>query len=143
MNEPTNGSGPTPHDRTVLTVRVATPETVFDELEERFAALDAGERPESKHEVVVQREEDLERLLNPRTLRLLRTIAREQPASIRETARFVGRDVRQVHDDLSELERMHLLRFEEEATAKRPVVWYDDVELELPIADGDGSFAPA
>lgn len=140
MNEqPTDGRA----DRTVLTVRVATSEAVFDELEERFAALDAGERPEPKHEVVVQREEDVTHLLSPNNLALLRAIARHHPESIRETARLVDRDVRQVHDNLSHLERLNLVQFEPEGRRKRPVVWYDDVEVELPISEEDGSVAPA
>lgn len=126
-------------DRTVLTVRVAPSEQVFDELEERFAALDAGERPAPKHEVVLHRERDLNRVLSPKNVELLRTIAREQPASIRETARLVERDVRQVHDNLTELAQLNLIRFETDGRAKRPIVWYDDIDVELPIADEGGA----
>jgi predicted transcriptional regulator len=119
-----------------LTVRVASPEAAFDELEERFAALDAGDEPEPLYEVVLQREEDLTRLLRPGTIELLRTVAREHPESIRETARLVGRDVHQVHDTVTELARLNLLRLEEEGRRKRPVVWYDDLEIELSIGNG-------
>lgn len=132
-----------PDDRTVLTVRAARPEAVFDDLAERFAALDAGEVPDSVYEVVLQREEDVTRLLRPGNLELLRTIARSEPASIRETARLVGRDIRQVHDDITDLERMNLLRFENEGRAKRPVVWYDDIDVEVPITGDDGTVVSA
>ncbi|MFB6362106.1 MAG: transcriptional regulator [Halobacteriales archaeon] len=129
--------------RKVLTVRIAPPEVVFDELEDRFAAIDAGERPEPLFEVVLQHEGDLNRLLSEKNLELLRAIAREEPSSIRETARLVDRDVRQVHDNLNDLEELNLLRFEADGRAKRPVVWYDEIDVELPIAYGDGSPAPA
>lgn len=143
MNDETmTDTGDTP-DRKVLTVRVATPDDVFDELEERFAALDAGERPDPKYEVVLNQEADLNRLLSATNVELLRTIARETPASIRETARLVDRDVRQVHDNLNELERLNLVRFETDGRAKRPVVWYDDIDIELPIASEQSSSAPA
>lgn len=132
-----------PDERTVLTVRVAQQEEVFDDLEERFASLDANERPEPTHEVVLQREEDLNRLLRPNNVELLRTIARGEPESIRETARLVDRDVRQVHDDLADLERMNLVQFEPNGRAKRPVVPYDDIDVELPIADDDVTAASA
>lgn len=118
-----------------LTVRVASAETAFDELEERFAALDAGDEPEPLYEVVLQREEDLTRLLRPETLELLRTIARERPESIRETARLLDRDIHQVHDTVTELAQLNLLRLEKEGRRKRPVVWYDDLEIELSIGD--------
>lgn len=126
-------------DRTVLTLRVAPADEVFDELEERFAALDAGDRPEPKHEVVLHRERDINRVLSPKNVELLRTIAREHPASIRETARLVERDVRQVHDNLTELAQLNLIRFETDGRAKRPVVWYDDIDVELPIAEEGGA----
>lgn len=138
-NNPSN----TDHGRLVLTVRVATPEEAFDELEDRFAALDEGERPEPTHEVVLPSERDINRLLNPNNVELLRTIARESPASIRETARLVDRDVRQVHDNLKELEQLNLVRFERDGRAMRPVVWYDDIDVELPITEEDISGAPA
>lgn len=125
----------TADEKRTLTVRVDTPESAFDKLSERFAALDHGKSPEPLFEVVLQREKDLQRLLNPRTIRLVRTIARQEPSSIRETARLVERDVHQVHDDLHELERMNLIDFEEDGRAKRPTVWYDDVEIELPVSD--------
>lgn len=127
----------------VLTVRVASPDEAFDELEERFAALDAGERPDPKFEVILRREADLNRLLSEKNVRLLRVIAREHPSSIRETARLVERDVRQVHDNLHDLERLNLVRFETDGRAKRPVVWYDEIDIELPIAAGNSSTAPA
>ncbi len=130
-------------DRTVLTVRVASGEEAFDDLERRFESLETGTRPTPLHEVVLQREADLTQLLNPNTVELLRTIARESPASIRETARLVDRDVRQVHDDLTELARMNLVTLVAEGRAKRPVVWYDDIDIEVPIADEDSSAAPA
>jgi len=128
-NEREDGS---PSART-LTVRVASAEAAFDELEERFAALDAGDDPEPLYEVVFQREADLTRLLRPGTIELLRTIARERPESIRETARLLDRDIHQVHDMVTELAQLNLLRLEEEGRRKRPVVWYDELEIELSI----------
>lgn len=141
MND--NTETDTDDHRKVLTVRVASPDEVLDELEERFAALDAGEPPAPAFEVVLRQEGDLQRLLSENNVQLLRVIAREHPASIRETARLVERDVRQVHDNLRELARLNLLRFETVGQAKRPVVWYDEIDVELPIADGNSTIAPA
>jgi predicted transcriptional regulator len=69
---------------------------------------------------------------------LLRTIARENPAGIRETARLVERDVRQVHRNLTELEALGLIDFETDGQSKRPTVWYDTIEVDLPLLDSDG-----
>lgn len=135
MSNSTTETAETGTESRTLTVRVGTPEEAFDKLGERFAALDRGERPEPLFEVVLQREEDLQRLLSPQNVHLIRTIARQEPSSIRETARFVERDVRQVHGNLHELERMNLVRFEQEGRAKRPTVWYNNIEIELPVSD--------
>ena len=53
------------------------------------------------------------------------------------------RDVHQVYDDLNELARLNLIEFEDWSQAKRPVVWYDDIDIEIPITDEDQSAAPA
>ena len=68
---------------------------------------------------------------------LLRTIAREEPAGIRETARLVDRDVRQVHRNLNELESLGLIDLKERGLAKRPTVWYDTIEVDLPLFGPD------
>lgn len=117
-----------------LTIRVGTPDETFKKLEERFAALDHEEEPEPLFELVLQHEDDLQRLLNQKRISLLQTIARENPSSIRETARLVNRDVRQVHENLTELERFNLLKFEQDGKAKRPTVWYDELEIIVPIS---------
>ncbi|AKH97404.1 HVO_A0114 family putative DNA-binding protein [Halanaeroarchaeum sulfurireducens] len=104
-----------------------------DGLRDTFRALDRGETPESHFEVVFEDPADVHRVTRPRNLELLRTIAQREPESIRETARLVERDVRQVHDNLAELEELHLLEFEEEGRQKRPTVWYDSIEVDLSL----------
>jgi len=94
------------------------------------------------YEVVLRDEDDIYRLLHPNSLRLLRVIAREGPSSIRVTARLVDRDVRQVHDELTALARLNLVYFETEGRAKRPMVWYDDIDVELPITREESATAP-
>lgn len=132
MNRNTTKTPPTDRQRT-LTVRVASPADAFDDVAERLEALDHGEEPEPLYRVTFQREEDLQRLLSPKNIELLRAIARESPESIRTLARHVERDIRQVHDNLRELETYGLVEFETVGRAKRPAVWYDEIEVEVPI----------
>lgn len=128
-SEPTDT---TETDRT-LRVRVDTPDAAFDRVEERLAAIDADETPEPLFEVVLQSEDDLQRLLSAKNIELLRVIAREEPESIRDLCRRVDRNIRQVHDALSRLEEMGLVEFEESGRSKRPSVWYDDITIDVPI----------
>lgn len=133
MNAPTDNASP----HRTLTVRVASPSDAFDEITQRFKALDRGDTPEPLYQVTFQREEDLQRLLSAKNIQLLRTIARESPESIRALARSVGRDIRQVHDNLQELEAYGLVDLETMGRAKRPSVWYDEIEIEVPIATSE------
>jgi len=40
-----------------------------------------------------------------------------------------------VLDNVNELEDYGLLRLEQEGRAKRPVVWYDELDIEVPLFD--------
>jgi predicted transcriptional regulator len=51
---------------------------------------------------------------------------------------LVDRDVSQVHRNLTELAELHLLEFVEVGHAKRPVVWYDAIDIDLPLVDSTG-----
>ena len=94
-----------------------------DRLIEALDALDKGETPEPVFEVVYHDIEDLHQVTRPTNLELLRTIVREEPSSIRETARMVDRDVRQVHRNLTELKELGLINLDQEGRSKRPSTW--------------------
>lgn len=74
---------------------------------------------------------------NPRTMQLLETVSESEPDSIRDTARLVDRDVKNVHEELSELERLGVIRFEQDGRAKRPVFPYEEIVISLPFDRDD------
>ncbi|MFD1586762.1 transcriptional regulator [Halorientalis brevis] len=104
-----------------------------EKLEETLAALDRGETPEPHLEVVYHDPADVHRVTRPKSLELLRAIVQHKPASIRETARLVDRDVSQVHRNLTELEELHLINLVDDGHAKRPDVWYTAIDIDLPL----------
>lgn len=106
-----------------------------EELEAALAALDRGETPDPHLEVVYHDPADVHRVTRPKSLELLRAIVQDEPSSIRETARLVDRDVSQVHRNLQELADLHLVDLVEEGAAKRPVVWYDAIDIDLPLVE--------
>ncbi|WP_458190483.1 HVO_A0114 family putative DNA-binding protein [Haladaptatus sp. NG-WS-4] len=132
-------TGDNPDDPRIMHIRFH--ESNLDRVTETLNALDSGESPEPYFERVYNDVENLHRVTRPKNLELLRAIAREEPASIRETARLVERDVRQVHDNLEELEDLSLVRFELEGRSKRPVVWYDEIAVELNLQSDDNVFS--
>ncbi|WP_129116596.1 HVO_A0114 family putative DNA-binding protein [Halegenticoccus tardaugens] len=112
-----------------------------ERVEETLAALDRGEEPGPYFERVYRDVDNLHRVTRPKNLELLRVLATERPKSIRETARFVDRDVRQVHRNLEELADLDLIEFETDGPGKpkRPTVWYDEIAVELPLTAGNGA----
>ncbi|OVE86033.1 HVO_A0114 family putative DNA-binding protein [Natronolimnobius baerhuensis] len=104
-----------------------------DSLRDALRGLDRGEEVAPHFEVIFDHPDDVHRVTRPKNLELLRALVQHEPESIRETARLVDRDVRQVHTNLEELESLHLLEFEEDGRRKRPTVWYDSIEVDLPL----------
>lgn len=114
-------------------------------LVETVRALDRGETDdlEPHLEIVYHDPDDIHRVTRPKNLELLRAIVQFEPESIRETARAVDRDVSQVHRNLSELEDLRLIELVEHGRSKRPTVWYDAVEIDLPLDRDDTEAAAA
>ncbi|WP_159904842.1 HVO_A0114 family putative DNA-binding protein [Salinirussus salinus] len=77
--------------------------------------------------------DQLAQVFTPRAIDLLQAIAQEEPASIREAARLVDRDIKQVSENLERLEEYGVVEFLNEGRAKRPVVPYDEIDIRLPL----------
>jgi predicted transcriptional regulator len=125
------------------TLHIRFRESNDERLEETLKALDRGETPEPFFEITYHDPADVHRVTRPKNLELLRAIVQHEPESIRDTARLVDRDVSQVHRNLGELEDLHLIDLVEDGQSKRPSVWYDEIELDLPLYSGDRSTAVA
>ena len=82
---------------------------------------------------------ELSRLLSPKNLELLETISEHELASIRETARRVDRDYKQVHQNLTELEDIGVIEFEGGGSGrpKKPLLAYDGLEIDLSFTDSN------
>ncbi|OAQ53681.1 hypothetical protein HTG_05325 [Natrinema mahii] len=114
------------------------------DLEDTLAALDAGESVDPKPSPLSV--EDLEtfgRIFRPTNLELLEAIADHEPESIRELARSVDRHPPEVTDNVTELADYGLVDLEDNGRAKRPVVWYDEIDVDIPIGQHSPDTAPA
>jgi predicted transcriptional regulator len=79
--------------------------------------------------------DQLAQVFTPRAIDLLQTIAQEEPGSIREAARLVDRDIKQVSENLKRLEEHGVVEYVDEGRAKRPVVPYDEIDIQLPLRE--------
>jgi len=88
---------------------------------------------------------ELSRLLRQKNLELLDAVFEHEPESIREAAELVNRDYKQVHRNLSELEDIGVIEFEGGGSgrAKKPVLAYDGLEIDIPFARSDDSIRTA
>jgi predicted transcriptional regulator len=99
---------------------------------DRLERWDAGEAV--PHVVNFQNPSDLRALLTDRRVELLRSIMTERPASIRQLAERLDRDVKSVHEDLQVLAEYDIVHFQRDGRAKRPFVPYDTIEVSLEIS---------
>jgi len=76
----------------------------------------------------------------------LRALNVHEPASIREAARLVERDKKNVYDQLRKLAAHGIVEFVKEGNAKRPVVAYDEIVFDFAVSldsEEDRSDEPA
>lgn len=123
-------------DRT-LHVTVESDSEFHERVLERLETIEVGEAVDRPHVLSLPDKAAVARVFSETTLTLLQTIASEHPESVRETARLVDRDVKDVSQQLNELSELGVVEFESNGRAKRPVVWYDDIELTFPVRFDD------
>ena len=131
---------------TTLIVTVESLGAVEERTSEAFeqALADETGAEDAPRRLSFETTDQMAQVFTPRALDLLQAIAEREPASIREAARLVDRDVKQVSGNLDRLEEYGVVEFVEDGRAKRPVVPYDEVDIHLPLGDtGDPDVAPA
>lgn len=129
------------HERT-LVVTVRSPESFEEDVRHSRAELKRGKRTDTTPTLSFSSYDDLMDTLTPRVLDLIEVIRKRAPESINEAARFVDRDVKNVYEELNELARLGIIYFEEEGRRKRPVVWFDELVIQLPFgSDADDGIA--
>jgi len=102
---------------------------------EAFEQVFSDEQPEAdaSRRLSFETTDQLAQVFTPRAIDLLQVIARDEPASIRAATRLVDRDIKQVSENLERLEKYGVVEFEAEGRAKRPVVEYDEIDIQLPL----------
>jgi predicted transcriptional regulator len=105
------------------------------DLEATLGAIDSGEEVEPQDpKLSIENLETFGRIFRPTNLELLEAIVEHDPESLRELARIVDRHPPEVHSNVHELVDYGLVQLEDAGQSKRPVVSYDEIEAEIPLA---------
>jgi len=121
-------------DDITLEVRVQPTEELEDEVLGKVEAAERGEEVEPLRVLNLPNKRELSRLMSEKNLELLEAIKAGEPNSMRELSNIVDRDYREVHRNLEELETLNVVEFEQEGQAKKPTIWYDNIEVDVNLA---------
>jgi predicted transcriptional regulator len=122
-----------------LHITVESTDEFHEQVLEDLEAIERGDDVDDAHVLSLPSKAELSRLFSEKNIQLLQVIAEREPASMREAARFVDRDVKEVSRNLHELESLGVIEFEKDGRAKRPVVWYDELDISVPLRTTDAT----
>ncbi len=122
-------------DGRTLHVRVGDHDRTRRKAREQIAALDRGDPADDLLVLDLADYDSLATLFRETNLDLLEALVQHRPESIRATAELVGRDYKEVHRNLSELETLGVVRFEDAGASKRPVVGFDAMQVSVSLAE--------
>lgn len=122
-----------------LHIQVETADEFFEQVKQDAAAVNEGSDIDDVDVLSVPDLATLSRVLSKTNLELIQAIAEHEPGSMREAARLVERDIKNVSEDLNFLAELDIVEIETDGRAKRPVVPYDDIEVDIPVRERSGS----
>lgn len=125
-----------------LIVTIESTDAVKARTDEALEQALSGDIPEedAPHRLSFETTDQLARVFSPRAIDLIRTIVKHEPGSMREAARLVDRDIKQVSQNLDQLEEHGVIEYIKEGRSKRPVVPWDEIDLKLALREPeDGS----
>jgi len=126
-----------------LVVTVTSSSEFHDDVTDGIDSIERGEGVDATPTLSFTSYDELMETLTPRVLNLTQAILREKPSSINHTARVVDRDVKNVFEELNRLAQLGIIFFEDEGQSKRPVVWFDELTINLPFDPDAGDTAAA
>ncbi|MCZ7359512.1 MAG: MarR family transcriptional regulator [Candidatus Methanoperedens sp.] len=118
-------------------ILVIPKEEYFKGLNDLFEQAHKSELKPQPRQIIVSSIDDLNSILTPERVKILRTIRDMTPQSISELAALLGRDRRNVIHDLMYLKGLGFVDFEDrkkDKKAKKPTVDYDAVHVTIPIS---------
>ena len=121
-----------------LTIQIKSAGEALKGFREAFKSVEARRPLRRREGVYFTSIEAARNLLTPHRLALLRAVRSERPGSIYALAKIVGRDLKNVQDDLQLLVRYGLVRMAHGTRAGKrrvrvPQAVFDQIELKIAI----------
>ncbi len=110
--------------------------TSLDEAREVMDRIAAGKAVQKIHDVTFTNYEAMRKILTPRRLELLHAIKEKKPQSVYELAHALGRDLKNINDDLTTLVNIGLVELRKTSKGRKkviPSVTVDKIQVEIAI----------
>jgi predicted transcriptional regulator len=122
-----------------FSIAIKSLDDAYGEFEKTYEALRQGKPAEKRLGVYFTSLDAVRKILTQERLALLRAIREHAPESIYALAQSVGRDLKNVQDDLELLHKHGLVRFRKRISdqrgAKIPEVPFGQIKLTIPLDD--------
>ncbi|MEI6704463.1 MAG: ArsR family transcriptional regulator, partial [Deltaproteobacteria bacterium] len=121
-----------------ITIGIRSLDDALDNLTNVSEALMRGEKVKKQRGVYFENLDAFRKILTEKRLELLHVVKRDKPDTIHELSRLLGRDVKNVSDDLKYLAELGLVSLDKSALAGEgrrvsPRVSYEKIRLEIAI----------
>lgn len=119
-----------------LKIGVKELRTVLDETREAMERIAAGQVIPKIHDVNFTSYEAMRELLTPRRLELLHIIKKQRPGSVYTLAQCMGRDAKNINDDLAILANVGLVELRKTTKGRKkvvPCVTVDRIQVEITV----------
>ena len=119
-----------------IKIGIHHPDESLREAKKVARRIQAGKKlPEREDELYFIDVNTFRKALSPKRLALLWAIAEYAPRSVRELAERIGRDIKNVSQDLAFLSRLGLVELKESryGAPQAPILPYDEIDVNLRI----------
>lgn len=120
-----------------VTIGIKSVQSMCGEAKDVMKRLEGGQKVAAKRSAVYfENLETMRKAFTEERLRILRVIKKQHPASIYELAKLLGRNLKNVSDDVHYLADLGLIDLEKTKEGRErttPRVHYDKIMLEIPV----------
>jgi len=119
-----------------IKIAIKSDPVLFSEIKQVWNSIEKGEKVQKHKGVYFENLDTMRKVLTEERLRILRTIKTNNPQSIYEFAKLIGRDIKNTFNDVQFLAQVGLIELKKAKDGREkttPQVNYDQILLEIPV----------